>query len=523
MAEALKDGKTAWRTRGMDAWPAALPQGLESPWQGWRREPDFSELDGAGHGWFLREAVRQVLVAQYEAAGMDARALRPLDDPRCRVVTVGHQLVMAGGPAFVHHKVLSAVRTARALAKRHGVPVVPVFWLASEDHDFDEVATVWGRSKAHSWRRPEGCHGAVGRMPLDGVGDVLASWGSDGVQPEESSALCALFRGGQDASLAAWTRRMLHAWYGPHGLVILDADHPELKRLAHPLWVAEMEGNGVAHALRTSGDGGSTGPAHVRDNQLFWMEGAQRRVGMVPREQGGWKAGDAEFVASDWESWAEAHAASCSPGVLLRPLYQEWLLASAAVIVGPGEWAYWHQLPMAFAHHNLAFPALRLRDHAVVVPPRAEALGWDTSHGWLHREAWERWVLDRWMRDHEANLDAVRAHFAKAVLEARAMGDAISPQLTGPTGALEAGLDKAWSQWQKKARRALKESRGDAWRASGEAGEWLVRQGLPQDRWANWHVLAHSLAGASGREWIEAWLAAPNDELGACVWQVTPR
>lgn len=520
MTEALKHGTNAWRTRGMDAWPAALPQGLETPWRGWSCEPDFTKVDHAGCGWPLREAVRQVLVAQYAAAGLDAQALQLLDDPRCRVVTVGHQLVLAGGPAFVHHKVLSALRTARALSNQHGVPVVPVFWLASEDHDFDEVATVWGRSKAHSWKRPEGCHGAVGRMPLDGVGDVLQAWGSDGVHPDESSALRSLFAGVQDVTLASWTRRMLHAWYGHHGLVILDADHLELKRLAQPLWVAEMEGNGVAHALRTSGEG-AKGPAHVRENQLFWMEGSQRRSGMVPRAQGGWKAGESEFVSSVWGNWAEAHAASCSPGVLLRPLYQEWLLASVAVIVGPGEWAYWHQLPPAFAHHNVAFPALRLRDHALVVPSRAEALGWSASCGWLHREGWERWVLDRWMQDHEANLEAVRGHMAKALAEARALGDEISPQLAGPTGALEAGWEKAWGQWQKKARRALKESRGDAWRANCEAGEWLVRQGLPQDRWANWHVLAHSLAAASGREWIEAWLAAPNEELETRVWQVT--
>ena len=109
-----------------------------------------------------------------------------------------------------------------------------------------------------------------------------------------------------------------------------------------------MRDEGVRHALKDTD--AMDGPAHVRDNQLFWL-GDEGRVGIVKGEEHGetasWRAGQHAFLepAQGWEAWAAHEAARCSPGVLLRPLYQEMLLESACVILGPGEWMYWHQLP----------------------------------------------------------------------------------------------------------------------------------------------------------------------------------
>ena len=79
----------------------------------------------------------RVLDAQYTASGLTLpESVRSLTHPDCRAVTVGHQLVLAGGPAFFHHKILTAIRVARGLSQTSGQPVVPVFWMASEDHDW---------------------------------------------------------------------------------------------------------------------------------------------------------------------------------------------------------------------------------------------------------------------------------------------------------------------------------------------------------------------------------------------------
>ena len=95
----------------------------------------------------------RVLDAQYSASGLTLpESGRSLKHPDCRVVTVGHQLVLAGGPAFFHHKILTAIRVARGLSKASGQPVVPVFWMAS-GRVGKEIATVHGATQAHDWAR----------------------------------------------------------------------------------------------------------------------------------------------------------------------------------------------------------------------------------------------------------------------------------------------------------------------------------------------------------------------------------
>ena len=116
----------------------------------------------------------RALDAQYAASGLTLpESVRSLAHPDCRVVTVGHQLVLAGGPAFFHHKILSAIRVARGLSKASGQPIVPVFWMASEDHDWKEIATVYGATQAHDWvpAHPDVPH-PVGDLELEGVEEM---------------------------------------------------------------------------------------------------------------------------------------------------------------------------------------------------------------------------------------------------------------------------------------------------------------------------------------------------------------
>ncbi|HBS20546.1 MAG TPA: hypothetical protein DEA66_06840, partial [Flavobacteriales bacterium] len=88
-----------------------------------------------------------------------------------------------------------------------------------------------------------------------------------------------------------------------------------------------------------------------------------------------------------------------------------------------------------------------------------------------------------------------------------------SPELKGPAGALEAATAKAWKQWMAKLRKHLKGSRAQAWASARRGCESLVRAGVPQDRWANWHVLAQGQAEA----WKAQWLSK-TDSLETVVW-----
>ena len=508
-----------WQRNAMTTWPSALPEGLGGEWAGWSQTPEQAVWSAA-----RRQAVVDAVKRQYAAQGWTPPRLQDLEQDRCRVVTVGHQLVVCGGPAFLHHKVLSAIRTARGLEGAWGVPVVPVFWMASEDHDWKEAARVDGQYRAHRWNLDDvSIPNPVGRLDTGGLDALVRGWGEDGVPAAVVNDLLqdldAVEReGGRYAQVFF---RWMHRWYGDLGLVVLDPEDEALKASCAELWAREMRDEGVRHALENTD--AMEGPAHVRDNQLFWL-GDEGRVGMVKDEQRGdaasWRAGQRAFVepAQGWDAWAAQEAARCSPGVLLRPLYQEMLLESACVIVGPGEWKYWHQLPQAFGAHEVPLPALRLRDHGLVMSPELVSSGWHPRDGWMTVEQWEKWVLDGWMEAHQEVLASHHAALTEAASAIRATGMELASELSGAGGAFEKGVDKAWVQWLKKFRRALKSTRSEAWDASHEAQKALMREGIPQDRWANWHVLA----GEEVKAWGEAWMAEP-EVLTTSVWLHRPQ
>ena len=503
-----------WSLRPLDAWPSDLPRGMGGDWDGWQSMPDEQ-----GH-WASerRMVVASCLKQQYSDAHL---ALPPtfgaLESDQCRIVTVGHQLVLGGGPAFFHHKILSAIRVARQLEAKWSRPVVPVFWMASEDHDWLEVASVEGETLTHQWDLDDReTPWPVGLRALGGLTDWLNRWVLDGISQAHAEGMQQDLRDAIEAneSLVGLMRRWIHRWYGDEGLLVLDPMDAELKSIAAPLWRAEFEGSGVASVLM--GTSQFQGPAHVRENNLFWLDDNQGRVGVVrATECEGWLAGALTLNGEQtpWELWLNENACQCSPGVLLRPLYQEWLLQSAAVVVGPGEWGYWNQLPAVFERHGLAFPSLRLRDHGLVLDRDFHQMDWDWVQGWPNQEAWDQHVLDRWMEewaDPIRNLNEAMEAWKHASSQ---LALAVAKNSDGFTGAMQASIDKTRKQWMKKLRRSLKQSRPEDWSRAQKALSSMIRAGKPQDRWANWHVLG----GDQVEEWTKAWL---NPEVGlkASVW-----
>ena len=508
-----------WTSQPLSAWPVALPQGIGGKWTGWSQQPD------ASFAWpqAARERVFDALSSQYAEAGLEPPStLVSLQNGKCRAVTVGHQLVLAGGPAFFHHKILSAIRTARALSEEMGFPVVPLFWMATEDHDWQEVSVLEGEASTHRWSPSQSdLPHPVGRRSLDGIEAALSAWMEDLSEPGIVADVLEEFHSAlaQGETLSGLMRRWLHRWYAREGLLVFDADDPSLKAFASHLWVAEFEGRGIHSILEDRAE--MEGPAHVRGNNVFWMDGDAGRAGVVQSKDGDfWQSGELQVanVDEDWSTWAKTHASQCSPSVLLRPLYQECLLHSIAVVVGPGEWGYWHQLPDVFAKMGIAFPALRMRDHAVVHSRETIELGWELSQGWMPTQDWDRWVLDRWLDEMGPELE--RQEMALRLWQNRQLEWVLkeAPELEGPTAAFTAATNKAWGQWMTKVRRALKGTRAKEWARAQQAHASLMREGKPQDRWASWHVLS----GGDWPRWNQDWLDKTKG-MEALVWSFVPQ
>ena len=146
--------------------------------------PGLSELTckikGTKTQWqnSTQNLVVKTLRHQYSSLDLDPpQGFEKLDSPAVTTVTTGHQLQLFGGPAFLHYKTITAIRKAHQLSTPES-PVVPVFWLASEDHDFEEIRCVYGRSTKHCWSADSRSR-MIGSLSLEGLLDTFKSWSED--------------------------------------------------------------------------------------------------------------------------------------------------------------------------------------------------------------------------------------------------------------------------------------------------------------------------------------------------------
>lgn len=298
-----------------------------------------------------RQILQSVLTRQIQSLDLSVAQqehLQALSQPNTYTVCTGQQIHIGGGPLFVWAKISSTLAWAKSIQSQNpGIRVVPVFWMATEDHDFDEIKglDLWGKHYELSGEKG----GPVGRISADELKALKADIISD--FPHLSEALSQYWQAFDQASdLADAYRRLIHRHFAETGLLILDPDDSELKKMAMPLWEQEL-GSGLLSKAFSSAtskllQAGQPAPAHVRDVNAFWLgEDTRQRI-------------------EECESLEVIHerVADISPNVLLRPLYQQAILPNLAYIAGPTEFRYWFQTTEAFAQSQLHMPQLLLRE-----------------------------------------------------------------------------------------------------------------------------------------------------------------
>lgn len=477
------------------------------------RNPDLFVTPAVSTRRAPREQVAEAMRLRYAQCGLTPPdALNRLANG-APVWTAGHQLVAAGGPAFFHLKILSMVRRARLQPER---PVV-VFWLASEDHDWDEVRhfpRVRGKGEGLAWSE-SACTGAVGRWEL-GARDreVVKEWVNvSAVSEDWRHSVIAGMETAQTLSEAMF--RWVHHWFGEDGVLVLDADDPALKACASPLWEAELNGTGIgkplAHQTAHLEQAGWKPALFPREVALFELRAGERV--RLERTEEGIAPVDGQWSMPFEEAGQVASEPRWSPNAALRPLYQEWLLGSEAVFLGPSELAYWLQLTEAFAHHGLAFPRLELRDGGVAVS--AEQWGWLQAQNWHPKEG-AQGVEERWRT---ACIQGAQSalptwDFASWAEEFVAHVKPLDPTLEGAARAAVKKMEKAFEGAAGKVRRA--------WRAQHSEEETFVQalveriapDATPQER------VEHIAAWGEWRAIRDGWCAQAEDAPVFSVWVV---
>lgn len=289
-------------------------------------------------------------------------------------VTTGHQLCLFTGPLYFIYKIVTAINLAERLKKEyHANNFVPVFWMPSEDHDFAEINHTYVFGKKIEWSGDALSGGPVGKIPLDTLTPVLENLltviGESEKAVELKKMLVEAYSGKK--TLADATFDIANAIFGKYGLVILDADNKELKKIFIPVIKDELLQQN-ANKLVTTTDAELAKhkiepQIFVREINLFYMNEQGRN--RIEKKGDSYSVIDTDTIFTKEQILAEAenNPERFSPNVILRPVYQQMILPNIAYIGGPSEVVYWLQLKQVFDFHKALYPVVMPRNFAMLI------------------------------------------------------------------------------------------------------------------------------------------------------------
>ena len=388
----------------------------------------------------LDEFVRQIdypdsrrskLVAALREQNGDSGSLALLARPRTIAVVTGQQVGLFSGPAYTIFKALTAVRMAQELTGR-GIPAVPVFWLATEDHDLAEVDHAWVFNQDATPSRVAVTSSVVNGGPVGDVklnqlpwAELRAGLGDLPFAADVIARLQSAYQPGETFGSAFG--RFLQNILGGYGLLYLDPLAPAIRELAAPFLsdtvtlVPELLG-----ALRRRNSellaAGYHAQVQVEDNSslLFLLSDGKRTA--IRWNEGRFAARDRSYSAAELQAMADR----LSPNALLRPVMQDFLLPTISYIGGPSEVAYMAQAQVLYDQLLGRMPVIFPRNSFTLLDTRATKL------------------LDRYglhlpdVLDHEAG---VKSRIAK-----RLVPDGLAEQFHSLQSATERSLDNLRNQ-----------------------------------------------------------------------------
>ncbi len=312
-----------------------------------------------------RSLLCKVIQEQYNKAGIETpQSIKSLEQENSFTITTGHQLNLFSGPLYTILKIASIIKLSEELnAEDSNHKYIPLFWLATEDHDWDEInkATVFGNEIKSDFNGS----GPVGRIPTEEIQDALEALIEvlgNRYDPEMKELIEETYKTG---SLAEASLKFYTALFKDTDLVILDADNAELKRSFIPYLIKDVFEDTYGKIVEVSSQNLSSlykSQAYPREINVFYMVDAYRE--RIEKFGNGFKTVDDKYSWNESELKVEIEdkPENFSPNVILRPLYQESILPNLAYVGGGGELAYWMQLKDGFQNMGVDYPYLILRD-----------------------------------------------------------------------------------------------------------------------------------------------------------------
>jgi len=324
-----------------------------------------------------RNILSRALLDQYDALEISESTLQnihALKQEHTFTVVTGHQLNLFSGPLYFLYKIISTINLCERLKETYPENTfVPVYWMASEDHDLDEIDYFNFRGKKMQWNRRSG--GAVGKMDTKGLDEVFKVFSTELGDSKNAKELITLFRQAylEQHTLTKATRFLANALFGDLGLVIVDGDDAILKQALVPFMKKDifekLPYQKVSESIKGLSQVSKDYKIQVNPREINYFYLMKNLRGRILEKEGRYMVNDTDvaFTAQELAEEMQHHPERFSPNVIARPLYQEVILPNLCYIGGGGELAYWLELKEYFDAIGVTFPMLMLRNSALVI------------------------------------------------------------------------------------------------------------------------------------------------------------
>lgn len=327
-----------------------------------------AELKISTYSTDKRQVLVNTLKSQMESSASESQLqnLTLLSNSNTVTITTGHQLTLFGGPLYLVYKVMHVVKLVEEFnANSSTQKAVPVFWMASEDHDFDEISNAFLFNQELKWNSEQ--TGAVGRMNTSDFKVVFEQFSA--LFAGKETAIQELLSIPVNENYADYFQRFLTHLFADYGVLVLQPDNHSLKEQFLPVILSELDNDHSLKSVEISNKEleklGFQPQAIAKNCNLFLLkDGKRTRIDRVTK---GCAVDGEIYSLEQLVHMAQSRPEDFSPNVILRPVYQETILPNICYVGGAGEMAYWVQLKGVFEEKKTLFPVIAQRNSVILV------------------------------------------------------------------------------------------------------------------------------------------------------------
>lgn len=440
----------------------------------------------------LKRQYSELALSEEVAECVEAQ-IKSLSSPKTFTVTTGHQLNLFTGPLYFLYKIFGAINLAEQYAETNeDYRFIPVFWMASEDHDFEEISHFRTADQKILWDRQ--AKGPVGRLLCTEMDAVIQQlqvlWGNTVIGQKMLDLFRRVYT--PDVTLAVATRRLVHEIFKDYNLLVIDGDDPLLKSGFVSIMQAELIEGKCSQAIENSTQAlvaaGYHKQVHPRAINLFYCDnGLRERI--IAKEMGFTvDQTDLHFAKDEFLGLLAERPELFSPNALLRPLYQESVLPNLAYIGGGAEVAYWLQLKACFDHCDLTYPMVYLRNSVALVTAKVQkklkSLNFNLADLFMTTDELSRLYITR-NSALEIDFTEQKDHLIKQFAQLYDLAKKTDASFLGAVGAQEKKQLKGLARLEQRLLRAEKRKHAADIERLIALRQWIFPDGVLQERKEN--------------------------------------